>query len=549
MSESNSTENPHHQSLSLQALLAKILDAPAQSSTRRFLPITGTMQWLNEQLVPSSFFDGINATLRGIGQVIFCNNPLTGLIFLVATFIHSPWVGLCGLLGAIASTITAIFLKVNIDAIRNGVWGFNGTLGGLAVGTFSLWGNGNGSPLWAFAVIILAILTTILANTLRVWITTYFKISILGIPFHLITLLFYGAILYIPQPLFELGSPPISPPITSLDGLQLLFSFPRSFGSILFSLNLISSLLILTGVFICSPISAGMGLMGALISAIVAIALGIDLQSVYLGLWELNSVLTAIALGGIFYAPLPRSIGIALLASFVCAWVHWELLLVFAPLGLPPLALAFTITTMGAFFIVKHSIPSLVPVALYTITCPEEHYKRYQIAKEIIVSFRYQLQEAIVEKTTFLLFQKASAELKGDLRYIFNAIDSDRNEKISLSELKTYLRLAHDTLLDTEINDLFNSIDLDNSGKIDFEEFGELILRHQRLTTNYNELVTYFIPIDDNEDGLIDSAEMNRVLQSVGEPPLFPQEIKFLKHKTGYESLTWHQFIDLLLVI
>ncbi len=549
MSQSNSIENRNNQPLPLQELLAKILNVPTENSTRRSLPITGTMQWLNEQLRPFSILDSLNITLRGIGQVIFANNPLAGLIILVAIYIHSPWVGICGLLGAIASTVTAILLKLNAGAIRNGVLGFNGTLVGLALGTFGTWGNGEGNPLWIFAVIILAGLTTVLTNTLGVWITTHFKISILGIPFHLVTLLFLAAVLYIPGTLFELGNPPASPPVTSLNWLELLFSLPRSFGSVFFSVSLIPSLLILAAVFLCSPISAGIGLMGSAISVIVAIALGIDLQSVYLGLWGFNSVLTSIALGGIFYAPLPGSIGIALLAALVCALLHGGLLLIFALTGLPVLALTFTITTIGVFFILKHSIPSLVPVALYTITCPEEHYKRYQIAKKIISSFRTQIQEAIQGKPTYFLFQNISSELKGEIRYIFNTIDTDNSKEISLSELKTHLRIADDNLSDTEINYLFDSIDIDKSGEINLEEFGELILRHQRLTANYNEFVTYFIPIDDNEDGLIQPEEMNLVLRSVGEPPLSNQEINFLKQRTGSNSLTWHQFIDLLLVV
>ena len=88
-----------------------------------------------------------------------------------------------------------------------------------------------------------------------------------------------------------------------------------------------------------------------------------------------------------------------------------------------------------------------------------------------------QLQEALRGKPTFFLFQNISSQLKGELRYIFNAIHTDGSEEISRSELKTYLRIADRSLSDAEINYLFESIDIDKSGKIDFEEFGELILR------------------------------------------------------------------------
>lgn len=60
-------------------------------------------------------------------------------------------------------------------------------------------------------------MTTVLVNTLGVWVTSRFKISILGIPFHLVTLLFLAAVLYIPNGLFELGSPPNSPAVNSLN--------------------------------------------------------------------------------------------------------------------------------------------------------------------------------------------------------------------------------------------------------------------------------------------------------------------------------------------
>ncbi|MEO1377969.1 MAG: EF-hand domain-containing protein [Cyanobacteria bacterium J06635_10] len=61
--------------------------------------------------------------------------------------------------------------------------------------------------------------------------------------------------------------------------------------------------------------------------------------------------------------------------------------------------------------------------------------------------------------------------------------------------------------------------------------------------------MTYFIPIDNNEDGLIDREEISLVLQSVGEPPLSDTEINFLKQITGNNSFTWNQFINLLLVV
>ena len=52
-------------------------------------------------------------------------------------------------------------------------------------------------------------------------------------------------------------------------------------------------------------------------------------------------------------------------------------------------------------------------------------------------------------------------------------------------------------------------MDRDGSGAIDFEEFGELMLRPQRLMSRYTEFFTYFLPIDVDADDIISMQEMN----------------------------------------
>jgi Ca2+-binding EF-hand superfamily protein len=86
------------------------------------------------------------------------------------------------------------------------------------------------------------------------------------------------------------------------------------------------------------------------------------------------------------------------------------------------------------------------------------------------------------------------------------------------------------------------------SGAIDFEEFGELMLRHQRLMSRYTEFVTYFLPIDADGDDTISMKEMNTVLASLREPPLSEDEITFLQKQTGGQALTWNRFIEVLLL-
>ena len=99
-----------------------------------------------------------------------------------------------------------------------------------------------------------------------------------------------------------------------------------------------------------------------------------------------------------------------------------------------------------------------------------------------------------------------------------------------------------------ELTYLFNCMDRDNSGTIDFEEFGELILRHQRLMMEYDAFTTYFVPIDADENDFISIEEMNVAMASVGETPLKRKEINLLQQRTNSHSFTWNQFIELLLL-
>ncbi|MEH1837980.1 MAG: EF-hand domain-containing protein [Nostoc sp.] len=134
------------------------------------------------------------------------------------------------------------------------------------------------------------------------------------------------------------------------------------------------------------------------------------------------------------------------------------------------------------------------------------------------------------------------------MRYIFDAIDQDQSGHLCIEELTNHLNQAGKGLSDNEIALLFTSMDSDRSNTIDFEEFGELMLRHRQLMAEYNDFLTYFLPIDADEDNLISLDEMNIAMASVGESPLTKDEIMFLCDRKG-QLLTWNQFIEAILVI
>ncbi|BAZ09957.1 hypothetical protein NIES4071_17710 [Calothrix sp. NIES-4071] len=72
----------------LLELISHVLsrEEPKLQRSTSLLPL-GTMQALNQRLMHQPLLNFINAVLRGIGQVIFVNNPMSGLLFLIAMFI------------------------------------------------------------------------------------------------------------------------------------------------------------------------------------------------------------------------------------------------------------------------------------------------------------------------------------------------------------------------------------------------------------------------------------------------------------------------------
>ena len=541
---------PRQEPRPLHELISQVL-APEEPHTRtsKFsLPTTGTLQSLNQTLERYPLADFVNYVLRGIGQVIFINNPISGLLILIALFIQAPWVGAMGLLGVVTSTLMALLLKLDKNTIRNGIFGYNGVLVGAALATFSDPSSGLGMGGWAIAILIFSALSTVLMATFGVWWAKTIKTPPLTLPFIIATLIGLAIAQWVPQLGLNLAAPTAVAPAAVVNWPQLLAAIPIGVGQVFLASKFLSGLLIVIAVALCSPLGAVVGLFGCGLGVWAGLLLGITPDTLYFGLWGYNAVLCAMAIGGIFYAPNGKSIVIGAIAAFLSAVLGGLLAVGFSNIGLPALTLSFCIVTIGCFIVLRRSLPSLVPVALHAMASPEEHRQRYQATKKIITHFRLQLAGAIAGQRHYTLLKQASTAIKGDLRYIFNSIDTDQSGTLSTDELAAHLHQAKQVSSKAELDYLFSCMDVDGNGTIDVEEFGELMLRHRQLMANYDKFATYFLPIDADGDDAINLEEMNVAMTSVGERPLSPIESGYLKRKVGDKPMTWNRFIEMLLV-
>ncbi|MGL5728823.1 MAG: urea transporter, partial [Plesiomonas sp.] len=119
--------------------------------------------------------------------------------------------------------------------------------------------------------------------------------------------------------------------------------------------NTTSGLLILAGIALHSRAMAFTTLGGALLATTLAQLFGADTYSILTGLYGFSPVLSALAIGRVFYSPTHSRIWLAMLATFVTVIVQAALNRLFTPLGLPTLTAAYLLT-LGIFMLARPAL-------------------------------------------------------------------------------------------------------------------------------------------------------------------------------------------------
>ena len=82
---------------------------------------------------PRSLHALADAGLRGVGQVLFQDSPVSGLLFLAGLAVVSPLYALAALLGSLIGSVFAGLLRADRSLLQTGMFGFNGALTALAL--------------------------------------------------------------------------------------------------------------------------------------------------------------------------------------------------------------------------------------------------------------------------------------------------------------------------------------------------------------------------------------------------------------------------------
>ncbi|MDE2388381.1 MAG: urea transporter [Betaproteobacteria bacterium] len=295
----------------------------------------------------------LRVIFRGVGQVFFCCNAVTGLIFLIALYVGGITAGLAATVGVVSSTIAAYLLGFPEDEIDAGLYGFNGTLVGPCLFLFLE----HTPQLWLYVVLASVLSTVVLAALMRI--LQPYNIPASTSPFVLTCWMFMVAVYsfdgfsrgpVLPAPAIPADIATAAVVTTefaslSKDAIEAWYTaIAKGIGEVMFADSIIVGILFLTGIAITSLRGALMALLGAIVGVAMPICLGADKTLTEMGLYAFNPVLTMMAVGWVFLKPTTGSALLALLAGILTIICQAGLANFLAPIGLPTLTFPFVLT-------------------------------------------------------------------------------------------------------------------------------------------------------------------------------------------------------------
>lgn len=269
----------------------------------------------------------IQAILRGIGQVMFQNNSYSGALFLIGICYNSWLLGLAALMGAVVSTGFAQFLRYSKEDIQNGLYGFNGTLSGIAVFCFF-----KPNITAVVALFIGAALSTVVMHFLKKALPAFTA------PFVLST----WAVMYSLVFVFNVPLMASLAPVES--SFNLFTAASNSFGQVMFQENVVTGLFFLLAILINNRLMAAYAIYAAVLGSFVGWFTE-QASAVNAGLMGYNAILCAIALVGRRKSDF-LWISLAIVLS---TWVNIGL----GKTGIITLTAPFVIVTWGVLWVKK----------------------------------------------------------------------------------------------------------------------------------------------------------------------------------------------------
>lgn len=315
----------------------------------------------------------IDSTLHSYSQILFSENKLLGSVILLASFIH-PFAGMNGLLGALSTNLFAHILGHSRREIRVGIFGFNGVLFGMAL---SLYSGVRDVQIVAFVVLFSILLTAIKASAAAFF--QKYSLPFLSAPFVLLTwiVILTGTV--------DVGSPGYlaGEQFQGYSFSYLSIIFLKNIGLVIFSPDVISGMLIITGLLFFSRTMLLIAVLS--FSAIIGFGFIFPQYNQFIVENGFNAILASLAIGGIFFVPGLKSLSMAVIAS-VFTVIIGNIISgrgFLSAYHIPVLTAPFNIVTILFIYSMQQNVSEAGLYRIYIPGSPEENYKRFLRESEV----------------------------------------------------------------------------------------------------------------------------------------------------------------------
>ncbi|OAG28573.1 urea transporter [Thermodesulfatator autotrophicus] len=319
-----------------------------------------------------SFWGYFRTIANSYSEIFFFENFWLGLLLLAATFIY-PNIGLSGLICVLSAYEFARFLGLKKIFRGSGFYTYNPLLVGLSIGyLFKL-------SLFSFFLIVTAgILTFIITFGLANIFYHFFRLPVLNIPFVLISTAIYLASYKYSNLLFT-EFKTWSFLIDVAEHLPIWFlGLTQSLGALLFCPHFIGGLIFLTVIFLASRILFVLAVGGYFLGLLILSFLEGSIYQAASNLGAFNFSLIAMAIGGVFLIPSPKSYILAALSVAISPFLLDASTFFWAQYGIPSFTLPFNVVVLSLLYTL--GLAGFPLLASYYRGSPErtlDHYLSY----------------------------------------------------------------------------------------------------------------------------------------------------------------------------
>ncbi len=281
----------------------------------------------------------INSILNSYSGVLFFSRPLGGLLILLLTLGLNPNLGVSALVCMLSAYAFARLMGLKEDFLRLDFYIYNPLLVGLSIGYFF-----KIDPLSLLFLVLMGIFTFLLTYGLSSAFAYYLRLPVLSLPFVLGSLIATLASYHYSN-LFVKGL--YAREVFFLPELPLwLEGFFRALGAVFFMPYAPVGLVLFLVLLWASRILALLAFFGYLTGSFIAYLFVGSQEEAFLNPSHFNFLLVAMAVGGVFLVPSPKSYLLALSASAVCVPLTEATRAFWEKFGLPAFALPFNLVTL-----------------------------------------------------------------------------------------------------------------------------------------------------------------------------------------------------------